>query len=72
MPVYNSAGVRLKIVSLKDLRERGIRYSRVHIDRLVKSKKFPPKIKLGENRVGWLESDIDDWIQAKVDERDAA
>ena len=41
MPVYNGASVRLKILSLKDLRERGILYSRVHIGRLVQARLNP-------------------------------
>jgi len=71
MPVYNGAGVRLRILSLNDLRERGILYSRVHIGRLVKAGRFPAPIKVGQNRIGWIESEIDEWLNAKVAERDA-
>jgi prophage regulatory protein len=71
MPVHNGASVRLKILSLKDLRERGILYSRVHIYRLVKAGKFPAPIKVGQNRIGWVESEIDEWLNVKIAERDA-
>jgi len=71
MPVYNGAGVRLRILSLNDLRERGILYSRVHIGRLVKAGRFPAPIKVGQNRIGWVESEIDEWLNAKIAERDA-
>ena len=71
MPVYNGAGVRLRILSLNDLRERGILYSRVHIGRLVKAGRFPAPIKVGQNRIGWIESEIDEWLNAKIAERDA-
>ncbi len=71
MPIYNSAGERLKILSLEDLRERGILYSRVHIGRLVKAGKFPAPIKVGQNRIGWVEREIDEWLNAKIAERDA-
>ena len=71
MPVYNGAGVRLRILSLNDLRERGIYYSRVHIHRLVKAGKFPAPIKVGQNRIGWVESEIDEWLNVKIAERDA-
>ncbi len=71
MPIYNSAGVRLKILSLEDLRERGILYSRVHINRLVKAGKFRAPIKLGQNRIGWVESEINEWLIAKIEQRDA-
>jgi prophage regulatory protein len=71
MPVYNGGGVRLRILSLNDLRELGIYYSRVHIHRLVKAGKFPAPIKVGQNRIGWVESEIDEWLNAKIAERDA-
>lgn len=29
---------------------------------------FPKPINLGARAVGWLESDITDWIQARIDE----
>ena len=71
MPVYNGASVRLRILSLSDLRELGIYYSRVHIYRLVKAGKFPAPIKVGQNRIGWIESEIDEWLNVKIAERDA-
>ena len=51
-------------------------YSGMHISRLEKAGKFPARIKLNPegngNAVGWLESEIDEWIAARVAERDAA
>ena len=32
---------------------------------------FPMPVQLSDNRVGWLESEIDDWISRRVDARDA-
>ncbi len=32
---------------------------------------FPKPISLGPNSVGWLEAEIDKWINSKVSERDA-
>ena len=29
---------------------------------------FPKQILLGQRSVGWLESDIEDWIQSRIDE----
>ena len=48
-----------------------IGYSPMHLWRLEKAGKFPLRIKLGPNSVGWLASEIDDWIAARVAERDA-
>ena len=33
-----------------------------HIRRLAREGKFPQPIQLTENRSGWLESDVDQWI----------
>ena len=63
--------MRTKVLSFKDLRERGISYSRVHIHRLVAAGKFPRPIKIGENRTAWLERELDEWLDAKIAERDA-
>jgi prophage regulatory protein len=48
---------------------KGIRFSRQHIHRLVKEKKFPAPLKLGPATNGWLEDEIDDWIDARARER---
>ena len=29
---------------------------------------FPKPVKLGERAVGWLESDIDDWLTQRIEE----
>lgn len=46
-------------------------YSYAHIDRLEAQGRFPKRVRLGQQRVAWLESEVQDWIQAKVAERDA-
>jgi prophage regulatory protein len=37
----------------------------------VKAGKFPAPIKVGQNRIGWVESEIDEWLNVKIAERDA-
>jgi prophage regulatory protein len=37
--------------------------------RLERAGKFPKRIKLGGNSVGWFESEIVDWLEAKKAER---
>lgn len=39
--------------------------SPVTIWRLEKDGKFPRRRQLSERRVGWVESEIDDWIKAR-------
>lgn len=59
----------MKLLSKKQVRERVV-YSIQHITRLEQAGKFPKRIRLGENRVAWLESEIDNWIVEKTKQRD--
>jgi prophage regulatory protein len=60
---------------MRILRQRqvceAVGYSTMHIWRLEKAGLFPRRLKLGPNSVGWLASEIDAWIEAKIAERDA-
>ena len=59
----------MKLLSKKAVRER-VLFSYAHIARLEAAGKFPKRVRIGENRVGWLESEIEDWIKARIAERD--
>jgi prophage regulatory protein len=65
------AGVRL--LSLEELKTlKGIRFHRQTIWRLVKAGQFPAPIKLWAATNAWAEHEIDEWIQSRIGERDAA
>jgi prophage regulatory protein len=60
------------LLSIDDLKPlKGIPYSKPHLWRLIRTGKFPRPIRLGENRIAFPESDIDNWIKSKIAERDA-
>jgi prophage regulatory protein len=59
----------MRILSKKQLRE-AVLYSPQHIDRLEKAGKFPKRIQLGPNRVGWIESEVDEWLSQRIANRD--
>lgn len=42
------------------------------IYRLMDEGKFPRPIRLSQNSVGWLESDIDKWLTARIAESKAS
>ena len=42
-------------------------FSKNTLYRQIKAGKFPVQIQITENRTGWLESEIDAWIQERVD-----
>ena len=46
-------------------------FTRQHVGRLERAGKFPRRVKVGELRVAWLESEVEAWIKARVAERDA-
>ena len=62
----------MNLLSLADLKSKGIKFTRGHIHRLVKAGKFPRPIKIGENCNAWLEPEIDQHIEEKIAERDQA
>ena len=45
-------------------------YSAQHSARLEAAGQFPKRVQLGDCRVGWIEQEVLDWMQAKIDERD--
>lgn len=61
----------MRLLSKRQVRER-VLYSFAHIDRLEKAGEFPQRVKLGNNRVGWLEEEIDNWLQQRIDARTQA
>jgi prophage regulatory protein len=62
----------MKILSYADLPDKGITFSRMQLWRLIKAGHFPKPIKLSAQRVGFVESEVDAWLKAKIAERDAA
>lgn len=54
----------MKILSYKEVVKRtGL--SRVTIWRLEKSGKFPQRKQLSQRRVGWVESEINEWLEGR-------
>jgi prophage regulatory protein len=59
-----------RVLDRKTLRdEKGVLYSNVHLLRKEAEGTFPKRIRLGENRIGWLEDEIDAWIDARAADR---
>jgi prophage regulatory protein len=62
----------VKLLRYSELNEtRGIGYTRRHLYTLESEHKFPKRVPLGENRVGWIDSEVDDWIRERVASRAA-
>jgi prophage regulatory protein len=41
-------------------------YSASHIWRLERSGQFPQRVRLGGNRVAWLQSEVNSWVESKL------
>ena len=59
----------MRILSKKALKEL-VLYSPQHIARLEKAGLFPKRVQLGLNRVGWVESEVLDWLHQRIELRE--
>lgn len=54
-----------KILRLANVEDRtGLKKSSIYLK--ISQKIFPPPISLGTRAVGWLESEINDWIEQRI------
>jgi len=61
----------MRIIRLKEVMDlTGLARSTIY--KYIAANEFPAPIPLGDRCVGWLESEIHDWILARVAERDKA
>jgi prophage regulatory protein len=60
----------MRMLTTADLREKGIPWTRQHINRKVKRGEFPPPVKIGASTNGWPETEIDAWLRDRLEERD--
>lgn len=59
----------MRILSKRQLKEL-VLYSPQHIARLEQAGQFPKRVHLGQARVGWVEAEVLEWLQARLAERD--
>jgi len=58
----------MKMLSKKQVTEL-VLYSPQHIARLEAAGQFPKRVRLGHNRVGWVESEVIEWLDRRIAER---
>lgn len=62
-----------RLVSKRELKSvLGIPYSPQHIARLEAAGQFPKRIRLGQNRVAWVQAEVEAWIDERLAERELA
>ena len=58
----------MRLLSKRQLKEL-VLYSPQHVARLEAAGKFPKRVQLGQCRVRWIELEVLDWLQKRIDER---
>jgi len=58
----------MRMISKRQLKEL-VLYSPQHISRLELAGQFPKRVQLGPCRVGWVETEVLDWLQKRIDAR---
>lgn len=58
----------MRMLSKRQVKEL-VLYSPQHIARLEASGLFPLRVQLGACRVGWVEAEVLDWLQKRIDAR---
>ena len=59
-----------RVISYRELRKK-IDFTRQYFSILEKKGKFPRRVHLGKNKVGWIEGEVDRWIDQRAAEREA-
>jgi len=60
----------MNILRCKEVEKKvGLKQAKIYL--LIKEGRFPLPIKLSIRTVGWVESELDNWLNEKVKERDA-
>jgi prophage regulatory protein len=68
----SQAGVAdMRILDHRALKDRGVSFTSVHLLRLEKLGRFPKRVRVGENRVGWIEAEIDQYLRERIAVRDS-
>ncbi len=68
MKDYQEFNMSMKLIRIKDVMDRtGLARSTIY--KYISEGKFPKPIKLGTRAVAWVETEIDGWIQASIEER---
>lgn len=59
----------IRLIDYRELKARGICFSKPHLWRKEKAGTFPKRVYIGAKSHGWLESEIDEWITERAASR---
>lgn len=61
-----------RLLTFHELKDHGVRLGRRQVDRLEAKGRFPKRVPIGDARVGWIETEIDAFIEARIAGRSQA
>ncbi|MEM5471935.1 AlpA family phage regulatory protein [Hoeflea sp. AS60] len=59
----------MRLLSKRQVKEL-VLYSPQHVARLEAAGQFPKRVQLGQNRVGWVEAEVLEWLRERIEARD--
>jgi prophage regulatory protein len=62
--IHTDPLAHLRVLTMKQVTEL-TSYTAQHIYRLERAGKFPSRIRMGENRVGWRLADVEGWFASR-------
>jgi prophage regulatory protein len=62
--------LEMRVLETRDLRDKGIHWTRQHLHRLVRQGRFPRPFKLGNKTNAWTEEEIDNYVKDRIAMRD--
>jgi predicted DNA-binding transcriptional regulator AlpA len=60
-----------RLLAYEDLRPRGITLSKLQLWRLERLDRFPKRVRISDNRFGWVENEVDNFLRERIAARDA-
>jgi len=67
--LFYQGEIVMRLLSKRQVKEL-VLYSPQHVARLEKAGLFPKRVQLGPNRVGWVESEVLDWLEERLARRE--
>jgi prophage regulatory protein len=62
----------IRLIGYDELKGRGIPHSKMQLWRLEKAGRFPRRVRISAARYGYIEAEIDQFINDRIAERDSA
>lgn len=69
--MLSTAEPGIRLVPYEGLEAYGISFSKPHLRRLIKARRFPAPVYLSQRRLAWTTEKLEAWMRARQDEAEA-